>query len=99
MCWQNGPLRSDDKALNQLDDEGRALLGELTPHLRNASWELEPLERTVTEFANSKELKFGKLAGPLRAALSGRAVSPSVFDMMIVLGRDETLARLDDITG
>ena len=41
-------------------------------------------------------IQFGKLAGPLRAALAGRSVTPSVFDMMIVLGRDETIARLND---
>ncbi|MDE3081362.1 MAG: glutamate--tRNA ligase, partial [Paracoccaceae bacterium] len=39
----------------------------------------------------------GKIAGPLRAALAGRTVTPSVFDMMIVLGRDETIARLEDV--
>jgi glutamyl-tRNA synthetase len=47
-------------------------------------------------FAAAHDTKFGKLAGPLRAALAGRAVTPSVFDMMLVLGRDETLARLTD---
>jgi glutamyl-tRNA synthetase len=41
-------------------------------------------------------MKLGKLAGPLRAELVGRSVSPSVFDMMLVLGRDETIARLTD---
>jgi glutamyl-tRNA synthetase len=51
----------------------------------------------VSEFAEERELKLGKLAGPLRAALSGRAASPSVFDMMMVIGRDETLARIEDL--
>jgi glutamyl-tRNA synthetase len=41
-------------------------------------------------------MKFARLAGPLRAALAGRTATPSVFDMMLVLGRDETLARLKD---
>ncbi len=41
-------------------------------------------------------MKFGKLAGPMRAALAGRAATPSVFDMMLVLGREETCARLRD---
>jgi glutamyl-tRNA synthetase len=44
-------------------------------------------------------MKFGKLAGPLRAALAGRAATPSVFDMMLVLGREETIARLTDAAG
>ena len=46
--------------------------------------------------AVSHDTKLGKLAGPLRAALAGRSVSPSVFDMMLVLGRDETIARIND---
>ncbi|MEM9434085.1 MAG: glutamate--tRNA ligase [Pseudomonadota bacterium] len=91
------PLTLDERSEKALDLPSRNLLKELTPQLQNANWEREPLERAVTEFADARELKFGKLAGPLRAALSGRAVSPSVFDMMIVLGRDETLARLNDL--
>jgi len=48
------------------------------------------------QFAESIDTKFGKLAGPMRAALAGRAATPSVFDMMLVLGREESLARLGD---
>jgi glutamyl-tRNA synthetase len=44
-------------------------------------------------------MKLGKIAQPLRAALSGRTVSPSVFDMMTVIGREETLGRLRDAAG
>ena len=54
------------------------------------------VRRGLNGFAAAHDTKFGKLAGPLRAALAGRAVTPSVFDMMLVLGRDETLARLTD---
>jgi glutamyl-tRNA synthetase len=89
-------LVPDEKAAAALDVEGRALLGELTPHLRDGSWNRETLEAVLNAFAEAKGTKFGKLAGPLRAALAGRAVSPSVFDMMLVLGREETLARLGD---
>jgi glutamyl-tRNA synthetase len=90
------PIQPDDKAQAQLDQPARSLLAELTPHLRNASWDRDTLEGIVTAIAETHALKLGKLAGPLRAALAGRAVSPSVFDMMLVLGRDETLARLED---
>jgi glutamyl-tRNA synthetase len=48
------------------------------------------------QFAEAHDMKFGKLAGPIRAALAGRTATPSVFDMMLVLGRDETIARLRD---
>ena len=90
------PFVPDEKARKALDDVSRGILAELTPHLQNASWNREELEATLASFAESKDTKFGKLAGPLRAALSGRAVTPSVFDMMLVIGRAETLARLDD---
>ncbi|NIY73357.1 glutamate--tRNA ligase [Marivivens donghaensis] len=92
------PLELDEKAEAALDTVSRGILSELTPQLQNASWERETLEGIVAQVAEANGTKLGKLAGPLRAALAGRAVSPSVFDMMLVLGRDETLARLNDVT-
>ncbi|EAR51520.1 glutamyl-tRNA synthetase [Oceanicola granulosus HTCC2516] len=92
------PVAPDEKAARQLDDVSRGILTELTPHLRDGSWTRDDLEAKVAAFAEAKGTKLGKLAGPLRAALAGRAVSPSVFDMMLVLGRQETLARLDDLS-
>jgi glutamyl-tRNA synthetase len=56
------------------------------------------LEAIMTDICAAHGIGLGKLAGPLRAALAGRTVSPSVFDMMLVLGREETLARLKDAT-
>jgi glutamyl-tRNA synthetase len=90
------PIAPDEKASKNLDDTSRSLLSELTPQLQNVSWDRETLEAVLNGFAADKETKFGKLAGPLRAALAGRAVTPSVFDMMLVLGREETCARLGD---
>ncbi|WP_298848003.1 glutamate--tRNA ligase [uncultured Ruegeria sp.] len=90
------PIDPDEKASKALSSVSDGILTELTPQLQNASWTRNELEETLNSFAESKELKFGKLAGPLRAALAGRAVTPSVFDMMLVLGRDETLARLSE---
>ena len=71
----------------------------MTPQLQTASWDKDSLEESVTAVAGAHGLKLGKIAGPLRAALAGRTVSPSVFDMMLVLGRDETIARLTDAAG
>ncbi len=93
---ENRPLALDEKAVNSLDPVSRGILNELTAQLQNASWTRDTLEGVLNTAADSHGLKFGKLAGPLRAALSGRTVSPSVFDMMLVLGREETLARLTD---
>ena len=90
------PIQPDEKAAKNLDTVSRGILNELTPQLQTASWDRDSLEAVLNEFAESKGTKFGKLAGPLRAALAGRAATPSVFDMMLVLGRDETLARLTD---
>ncbi|MGH1465702.1 MAG: glutamate--tRNA ligase [Cognatishimia sp.] len=90
------PISPDEKAAKHLDDVSRGILSELTPQLQNASWSRDGLEAVTNSFTEAKEIKFGKIAGPLRAALAGRAVTPSVFDMMLVLGRDETIARLQD---
>jgi len=90
------PIAPDEKAAGQLTDVSRGILKELTPQLQNASWSRDILEGIVASTAEAHDMKLGKLAGPLRAALAGRAVSPSVFDMMLVLGQDETIARLQD---
>ncbi|MBO9444943.1 glutamate--tRNA ligase [Ruegeria sp. R14_0] len=90
------PIESDEKAAKALASVSDGILKELTPHVQNASWTRDELEQTLNSFAEAKGVKFGKLAGPLRAVLAGRAVTPSVFDMMLVLGKEETLARLSD---
>ena len=56
----------------------------------------DSLEAVLNGFAEAQDTKFGKLAGPCGRHLQGRAVTPSVFDMMLVLGREESLARLND---
>ncbi len=91
------PLEPDEKAAKLLGGEAPEILARLTSRLRNdSSWTVETLEREVREFAEAEGLKLGKVAQPLRAALTGRAVSPGVFDVMVTLGRDESLARMND---
>ncbi|MDP4991331.1 MAG: glutamate--tRNA ligase [Marivita lacus] len=92
----NRPLDMEEKAAAQLDTVSRGILQSLTPQLQNASWTRDELEAVTSRIAEEHGTKFGKLAGPMRAALAGRAVTPSVFDMMLILGRDETVARLTD---
>lgn len=90
------PIEMDEKAAKAFESVSDGILKELTPHVQNASWSRDGLEEALNAFANDKGIKFGKLAAPLRAVLAGRAVTPSVFDMMLVLGREETLARMTD---
>ncbi|WP_147105839.1 glutamate--tRNA ligase [Tateyamaria sp. syn59] len=90
------PVTADEKASKALDTVSRGILTQLTPQLQTVTWSRDSLEAVLNDFAAAQDTKFGKLAGPLRAALAGRSVTPSVFDMMLVLGRDETLARLED---
>ncbi|MEM9796523.1 MAG: glutamate--tRNA ligase [Pseudomonadota bacterium] len=90
------PVEADPKAAKALDPVSRGMLSELTPHLQNASWTRDALEGVVGDLAARHGLGLGKLAAPLRAALAGRTATPSVFDMMIILGREETLARIGD---
>jgi glutamyl-tRNA synthetase len=90
------PVVPDPKAAEALDTVSRGILKKLTPRLQSASWTKEALEPILTEAAAEHGLGFGKLAAPLRAAIAGKSVTPSVYDMMLVIGRDETVARLTD---
>ena len=91
------PLQLDAKAGSLLDEAGRQRLPGLAETLAVIDdWSPEPLEAAIRGFAEAQGLKLGQAAQPLRAALTGRAMSPGLFDVMAVLGRDETLARLAD---
>ncbi len=88
------PLALDDKASKLLDADARATLAKLAPRLDAVEWTVPSLETAVKAFAEESGLKLGKVAQPLRAALTGRSISPPVFDVMVVLGREEALARI-----
>ncbi|WP_417267242.1 glutamate--tRNA ligase [Celeribacter baekdonensis] len=90
------PVSMDEKAQKLVGSVSNGILRELTPHLQSVSWERDALEEAVGRVMEAQEIGFGKVAGPLRSALAGRAATPSVLDMMVVLGRDESLARIED---
>ncbi len=90
------PIAPDAKAGEALDTVSRGILKSLTPRLQNASWTKDALEPILNQIAAENGIGFGKLAAPLRAALAGRTVTPSVYDMMLTIGREETVARLSD---
>ena len=93
----NRPIEVSSDAKLSLDETGIAMLDTLTPHLQNVTWKREELEKICNSVAESFGVKFGKLAPPIRSALSGQTKTPSVFDMMLVLGRNETIARLTNV--
>jgi len=91
------PLIMDEKAKVLLNDEGRAALQALHPLLAASStWLAQDLEAVVKAHAESTGVKLGKFAQPLRAALTGTSTSPGIFDVLVVLGRDEALGRIAD---
>ena len=91
------PLQLDEKATAILDDAARAVLKDVLTRFQDISeWNAQTTEAAIREYAESSGLKLGKIAQPLRAALTGRATSPGVFDVLDVLGREESLARIGD---
>jgi len=91
------PLPLDAKAARLLSEDNRARLERLRRRLESVeTWEPARLEEVCRAFAAEEGLGFGKVAQPLRAALTGTTVSPPIFEVMRVLGRQETLARLED---
>ncbi|MGH6887793.1 MAG: glutamate--tRNA ligase [Rhizomicrobium sp.] len=96
---RDGAPALDAQAEKVLSPEARGLLAELIPLLQCSEWDPATLEAAVRALADRKGLKLGQLAQPLRAALTGKAASPPIFDMMAVLGRDESLLRIAAAAG
>ena len=90
------PLTMTEKAAGLLDDEARARLAQVSAELAGQSdWTIEALEATTKSLAERLEVGLGKLAQPLRAALTGTTTSPGIFDVLALLGKEESLARID----
>ncbi len=91
------PLAIDDKAAALLTDESRSHLAEAHAALAVVpTWDHDSTDAAVREVADRLELKLGKLAQPLRAALTGKTTSPGIFDVLALLGKDESLKRIAD---
>jgi len=94
------PLDMDEKAAGLLQGSARDLLALVHQRLSGlADWTAEATEQAVREVAEAEGVKLGSVAQPLRAALTGRATSPGIFDVLVLLGRDESLGRIADQTG
>jgi glutamyl-tRNA synthetase len=91
------PIALDDKATALLTPEARIMLSEIVADLEAVEpWTAEQAEQALRSFAERKGAKLGSVAQPLRAALTGRTTSPGIFDVLAVLGKPESLARLRD---
>jgi glutamyl-tRNA synthetase len=97
FLYADRPIAIDEKAKPLLNPQACAILAELLPDLSKLDpWTAEATENAVRAFAERKEIKLGAVAQPLRAALTGRLTSPGIFDVLQVLGKPESLARLAD---
>jgi glutamyl-tRNA synthetase len=90
------PIRPTVDAAKLLTADARSLLAALSAEISVADWQAGALEERVRDFVTAKGVKLGAIAQPLRAALTGSLASPGIFEVMEVLGRDETLGRIED---
>ncbi|WP_114229011.1 MULTISPECIES: glutamate--tRNA ligase [Sphingomonas] len=91
------PLAIEDKAAELLTDDTRGVLAQVHAALADVGeWTHETTEAAVKAVAEEAGLKLGKVAQPLRAALTGRTTSPGIFDVLVLLGQGESLARIQD---
>jgi glutamyl-tRNA synthetase len=97
FLFDRRPLEVEEGAAALLTSEARQILASAHARLGAlAEWDAASLEAAIREVAEGSGVKLGKLAQPLRAALTGRTTSPGIFDVLALLGRDESLARIAD---
>lgn len=96
FLFAHRPLQLTEKAADILDEEARQRLRLLVDRLATENcWTIEALEASTKSIAEALGVGLGQLAQPMRAALTGTNTSPGIFDVLVLLGRDEALARLD----
>ena len=100
FLWASRPLDLNDQAKVLLTPEAKTVTAALLPELAAVTeWTPEAIETVVRGYAERAGFKLGAVAQPLRAALTGRTTSPPIFDVLAVLGKDESLGRLRDQVG
>lgn len=91
------PLVFEEKAQKLIAKGGNDLLAVITETLEKVeNWSEDKLENSIRTLSEQHELKLGAVAQPLRAALTGSSISPGIFEVAAILGREETLGRLND---
>ena len=97
--WRRVRIPIEPKAGRILDGGARDILARYADMLREQPWEEPLLEAATRDFAEREGIGLGRVAQPVRAALTGRTASPGLFEVMVVLGREEALSRLADVLG
>lgn len=94
FLYSNGPQILDEAARRLLPSDARKIIASTIDALDNTQWSTSALEEAVRNVATAQGLKLGQVAQPLRAALTGKSTSPPLFEVMVLLGREESLLRL-----
>jgi glutamyl-tRNA synthetase len=94
FLYIDGPRELDQAAQKALSGGGRVVLRQIVPILTSSSWQAPALEDASRRFAETQGLKLGEVAQPIRAAITGKTASPPIFEVLEVLGPEESLARI-----
>jgi glutamyl-tRNA synthetase len=97
FIYATRPIAVDPAAVPLLTTEAPELLAAAAEVLAGlADWSVPAIDGAMRAFAEARGLKLGKVAQPLRVALTGRTVSPGIFEVMVLIGKAESLARIGD---
>jgi len=90
------PIEIEEKAAKHINEQTRDMIAKIVEHLEVLDeWTSENISAAVRQFGEDNEIKLGKIAQPLRVALTGRTVSAGIFEMMAAIGKEETLKRFN----
>jgi glutamyl-tRNA synthetase len=99
FIFANRPIEIDAKARKLLDNDAVSRLGDVAARLEGLEdWSIPSIEAALRAYSEETGLGLGKIAQPLRAALTGQTSSPGIFDVLALLGREESLGRIGDQT-
>jgi glutamyl-tRNA synthetase len=100
FIYATRPIPVDEAASKFVNADSREMLRDVRDMLVGLNdWSVPAIDAAMRAFAEQRDLKLGKVAQPLRAALTGRTISPGIFEVMVLIGRQETLDRLGDLIG
>lgn len=100
FIFEQRPIPMEEKAVSLLNEDGLSVIKGILPCFEELpDWKPETVEACIRDFTESKELKLGKVAQPIRAAVTGKATSPGAFDVLQILGREVSINRLKDVLG